>query len=165
MLWLWLWISIMSKWAISNVYFSQMIILHFLNQRKFWLKQQKTFWNTSTPIYCLIFSSDICSSMEKSTWQEILEEEGIRMSPGPRCSIGEGEDLLVLRYSTASWRIMFPCLSMQWKVPKKNRPSWIPTSIRWNSIFLTWLTTSEPSVSDPPELPIPIDDFSASCSI
>ena len=69
------------------------------------------------------------------------------MRPRQRCSIGEGEDRWVLRYSTASWRMMLPCLSMQWKLPRKNRPSLIPTSIRRNSNFLARDTISEEELS------------------
>lgn len=118
-----------------------------------------------TDIYWSTFSSDNCSSMEQSTWQEVLQEEGIRMIPRHRCSIGEGEVRLVLRYSTASWRMMFPCLSMQWKEPKKNRPSLIPTSIRRQSSFLTRLMWFDPFVSDPAELSTWVSVVSTFCSI
>lgn len=118
-----------------------------------------------TDIYWSTFSSDNCSSMEQSTWQEVLQEEGIRMIPRHRCSIGEEEVRLVLRYSTASWRMTFPCLSMQWKEPKKNRPSLIPTSIRRQSSFLTRLMWFDPFVSDPPELSTWVSVVSTFCSI
>jgi len=83
------------------------------------------------------------------------------MRPRQRCSIGEGEDRWVLRYSTASWRMMLPCLSMQWKLPKKNRPSLIPTSIRRNSNFLARDTISEEELS----VACVDDDISISSSI
>lgn len=84
-----------------------------------------------------------CSSREQSTWQDERQEAGMRMRPRHRCSMGEGKERWVLRYSTASWRMMFPCLSMQWNAPTKKRPSLTPTNIRRNSIFRTWLTNGE----------------------
>ena len=71
------------------------------------------------------------------------------MRPRHLCSRGEGEDRRVVRYSTASWRMMLPCLSMQQNPPKKNLPSLIPTSIRRNSSFLARPTASDPSPTAP----------------
>lgn len=98
--------------------------------------------------YSLSWINESCSSMEQSTWQEVLQEAGMRIIPRQRCSVGEGDDLLTLRYSTVSWRMMFPCLSMQWKLPRKNLPSLIPTSIWRNRSFLTRAIGSKSGVVD-----------------
>lgn len=100
---------------------------------------------------------DICSSMEQSTWQEQRHVAGMRISPRPRCSQEDGPERRVLRYSIASWRIILPCLSMQWNKPRKKRPSSTPTSIRRNSSFLSFVTSSEllapePSSGDDPSI-------------
>lgn len=93
--------------------------------------------------YFLSDNRESCSSREQSTWQDERQEAGMRMRPRHRCSMGEGKERWVLRYSTASWRMTFPCLSMQWNAPTKKRPSLTPTNIRRNSIFRTWLTNGE----------------------
>lgn len=126
---------------------------------------QQNIGKPKTAPYSWNFNSDNCSSMEQSTWQEVRQVEGMRMRPRHRCSIGEGEERLVLRYSTASWRMMFPCLSIQWKVPRKNRPSLIPTSIRWNRSFLARDTRPEQLGLDLSEVPVRIKDASVSISM
>uniref|UniRef100_A0A2P2PSI4 Uncharacterized protein LOC8262280 isoform X1 n=1 Tax=Rhizophora mucronata TaxID=61149 RepID=A0A2P2PSI4_RHIMU len=89
----------------------------------------------------------------------------MRTRPRQRCSIGEGEERRVLRYSTASWRMMFPCLSMQWKVPKKKRPSLIPTSILRKSSFLAQDIGPELLGLEPSELPACLRDDPCSRSM
>lgn len=133
---------------------------HFLSD---WFKQKSSEIQNVFDFYN--FSRDNCSSIEQPTWQDERQEEGMRIRPRHRCSIAEVEERRVLRYSTASWRMMFPCLSMQWKVPKKNLPSLIPTNIRRNSSFLTRATRSELFEFGPSELSAWLNVFSASSSI
>lgn len=120
-------------------------------------------WSHKKGSYSFSWINESCSSIEQSTWQDVLQEEGIKIIPRQRCSVGEGDDLLMLRYSTVSWRIMFPCLSKQWKLPRKNLPSLIPTSIWRNKSFLTRAIGSE---SDPSEVDATmVELLSASWSI
>lgn len=82
--------------------------------------------------------------VEHSAWHEVRQLAGIRMSPRHLWSIGDGEGR-ALRYSTASWRMILPCLSMQWNVPRKNRPSLTPISIRRKRSFLNCATADDSS--------------------
>lgn len=116
-------------------------------------------------LYSFNWTNESCSSIEQSTWQDVLQEEGIKIIPRQRCSVGEGDDLLMLRYSTVSCRIMFPCLSMQWKLPRKNLPSLIPTSIWRNKSFLTRAIGSKSDPSEADSTIVVLVLLSASCSI
>ena len=71
----------------------------------------------------------------------------------------------MLRYSTASWRSMFPCLSMQWKLPRKNLPSLIPTSIWRNKSFLTRAIASKLDDSSEVDATMVVLLSASSCSI
>lgn len=109
----------------------------FVKKERKWQK----FHGSSLELWLLLRDNiESCSSSDKSTWQEVRHEKGISTSPRQRCSMGDGEERCILRYSTVSWSMRLPCLSRQWKEPTKKRPSLTPTRRRRKSSFRTTLT-------------------------